>query len=149
MVKPVVRCTEGTQCTAGLSCDQTIIQYTHDEYCNMLLTLGSCNSRAVNDRREFAQCYPVRRLRETRSMTCKALVNAARPRTVRTPVDWGAIIAAVERQPWKISRDIVRELGMFQQRVCWARLAISWIHTAASRMHICCQAIVLLRLSCI
>jgi hypothetical protein len=56
------------------------------------------------------------RLRERGSVTPTALVNAGRPRTVRTPANEDAITAAVEREPWKSSRDIARELGLSQQR---------------------------------
>jgi hypothetical protein len=43
----VVRCTQDTQITAGVSCDRMAMEYIPDEYCVMLLTLGTCNSRAV------------------------------------------------------------------------------------------------------
>jgi hypothetical protein len=57
------------------------------------------------------------RLRETGGVTPTALVNAGRPRTVRTPANEDAKIAAVEREPWRSSRDIARELGLSQPRV--------------------------------
>jgi hypothetical protein len=41
-------CVLKTQCTAGGSCDRMIMEYTHVEYCNMLLILGTCNNRADN-----------------------------------------------------------------------------------------------------
>jgi hypothetical protein len=91
----------------------------------MLLTLGVCNSRAGTAAREYVLRYPGRRhpdanvfrrleqrLRETGSVTPTATVNAGRPRTVPTPANEDAIIAAVEREPWRISRDIARELGL-------------------------------------
>jgi len=31
-----------------------IMEYTHDDYCDMLLIFGVCNSRAGNDARKFA-----------------------------------------------------------------------------------------------
>jgi hypothetical protein len=96
----------------------------------MLLSLGACNSRAGTAARKYALRYPGRRhpdanvfrrleqcLRETGSVTPTALVNAGRPRTVRTPANEDAILAAVEREPWRSSRDIVRELGLSQPRV--------------------------------
>jgi hypothetical protein len=95
----------------------------------MLLTLGACNSRAGTAAREYALRYPGRRhpdanvfrleqrLRETGSVTPTALVNAGRPGTVRTPANEDAIIAAVEREPWRSSRDIERELGLSQPKV--------------------------------
>lgn len=45
----------------GVSCDQMIVQYTHDEYCDMLLTLGISNSRPGTATREYAQFFPGRR----------------------------------------------------------------------------------------
>jgi hypothetical protein len=113
-IKRGVRCTQDTQCTSGLSCDRMIIEYTHDEYCDMLLTLGACNSRAGSAAPEFALHYPCRRhpdanafrrleqrLRETGSVTHTALANAGRPRSVRIPPNEDAIIAAVEQEPWR------------------------------------------------
>jgi hypothetical protein len=44
------------------------------------------------------------------------LVNAGRPRSVRTPANEDVIIAAVEREPCR-SRDIARELGLSQPGV--------------------------------
>jgi hypothetical protein len=123
--KRVVKCTQDTQVTAGLSCDRVIMEYTHDEYCDMLLTLGACNSRAGTAAREYAIRYPGRRhpdanvfrrleqrLSETGIVTPTALVNAGRSRNVRTPANEDAIIAAVERQPLRSSRDISRKLGV-------------------------------------
>jgi len=57
------------------------------------------------------------RLRETFSVTHTAVVNAGRPRTVRTAANEGAIIAAVARQPWRNSRDIWRELRLPQMQL--------------------------------
>jgi hypothetical protein len=107
-MKRVVRCTQDTQCIAGLSCDRMIMEYTHDEYCDMLLTLGACNSRAGTAVREYALRYPGRRhpdanvfrrleqrLRETGSVKPTALVKAGRPRSVRTPAYEDAIISTV------------------------------------------------------
>jgi hypothetical protein len=48
-----VRCTLHIQCTAGPSGNRIITEYTHHEYCEKLYTLGSCNSRAGTDGREF------------------------------------------------------------------------------------------------
>jgi predicted Rossmann fold nucleotide-binding protein DprA/Smf involved in DNA uptake len=44
------------------------------------------------------------------------LAIAGRSRTVRTPANEDAIIAAVEREP-RSSRDIARELGQSQPRI--------------------------------
>jgi hypothetical protein len=58
-----------------------------------------------------------RRLEQRLRGTTTALVNAGRPRTVRTPANEDDIISAVEREPWRSSRDIARELGLSQPRV--------------------------------
>jgi hypothetical protein len=50
-------CAHDTQCTVGLSCDRMIMEYTHDEYCDMLLTPCYCNSRGGTDVRKFARRY--------------------------------------------------------------------------------------------
>jgi hypothetical protein len=96
-----------------------IMDYTHNEYCNMLLTLGVCNSFAGTAAREYVLHYPGRRhpdanvfqrleqrLRKTGSVTPTALVNAGHPWIVWTPANEDAIITAVEREPWRSSRDI-------------------------------------------
>jgi hypothetical protein len=96
----------------------------------MLLTLGACNSRAGTAAREYALRYPGRRrldanafrrleqrLRETGSVTPTVFVNASRPQTLQTPANEDAIIAAVEREGWRSSSDIARELGLSQPRV--------------------------------
>jgi hypothetical protein len=56
------------------------------------------------------------RLRETGSVTPRAHVHAGRPRTVRTSVSEDPIITAVEREPWRNSRDIARESGLPEPR---------------------------------
>jgi hypothetical protein len=45
-IKRVFRCPEATPRTAELSCHRMTTEYTHDEYCDILWTLGACNSRA-------------------------------------------------------------------------------------------------------
>ena len=45
------------QCKAGIICDRMTTEHKHDEYCNMLLTLGACNSCAGPNGREFALHY--------------------------------------------------------------------------------------------
>jgi hypothetical protein len=73
------------------------VEYTHDEYCDMLLTLGTCSSRAGTVAREHTLRYSGQRhpdanvfrrleqcLLETGSVTPTAHVNAGRPQSVRT-----------------------------------------------------------------
>jgi hypothetical protein len=101
------------QCTAGPAVTEWSWN-TRGEYCDMLLTLGACNSnsRAGTATREYALRYPGRRhpnanvfrrleqrLCEAGSVTPTALVNAGRPRTVRTPANEDVIILAVGREP--------------------------------------------------
>jgi hypothetical protein len=50
-------------------------------------------------------------------LTPTAHVNAGRLWIVRTPTNEDAITADVERDPWRSSRDIARELGLSQPRV--------------------------------
>jgi pyrimidine deaminase RibD-like protein len=74
-----------------------IMEYTHNEYCDMLLTLGTCSSRAGTVARECALRHSGQRhpdanaflqleqcLLETENVTCTTHVNAGRPRSVRT-----------------------------------------------------------------
>jgi hypothetical protein len=56
-------------------------------------------------------------LREIGSVTPTALVSVGLPRTARTPANEDAIITAVERELWRSSGDIARELGLSQPRV--------------------------------
>jgi hypothetical protein len=46
------------QCTARWSCDQRVMEYTHYEYCDMLLTVGACDSQAGTASCEHAEHYP-------------------------------------------------------------------------------------------
>jgi hypothetical protein len=50
------------------------------------------------------------------SVAQTALVNASRPRILRTPANEDDIIAAVGREQWRRSRGIARELGLSQPR---------------------------------
>jgi hypothetical protein len=123
------------------------MEYTHEEYCVMFLILGTCNSRAGATAREYALRYPGRRhpdnnvfrqleqrLHKTGSVTPTALENAGRPRTVRTPANEDVIIAPMEQQPWRSSRDITSS-KYFMMIYC--------IHTTTRVAHICFQTIVL------
>jgi hypothetical protein len=106
-----------------------------------LLTLSACNSQASTAAWQYALHYPGRRhtdanvfrrlkqrLRETGGVTPMALVNAGRPRTVRTVANENAIIAAVDRELWRSSRDIARKLGLTQPKVLETLMTINCIH---------------------
>jgi hypothetical protein len=103
---------------------------THDKYCDTHLTLGACNSRAgtaawgyallylgwcnqdANVFRWMEQCLCV-----AGSVTPTELVNTGHPQTVQTWANEDAIIAAVEQEPWRSSRNITQVLGLPQPRV--------------------------------
>jgi hypothetical protein len=86
--KRVVRCTQDTQHTVGLSCGRTM-ERRRDERCDMPLTLDACDSAAGTAARERSLRYPGRRdpnadvfrrlkqrVSETGSVTPTAHVNA-------------------------------------------------------------------------
>jgi hypothetical protein len=88
------------------------MEHTHVECCNMLLTLGSSSIRSGTNARAYTLHYRGRRhpgaivfrrlqefLLETRNLTPKAYVRAYRLRTLQTPANEDAIIAAVEKEP--------------------------------------------------
>jgi hypothetical protein len=101
-------CTQGTDCSAGLSCYRMIKQYT---YATNITKTG-----------EFAVHHPGRphpdangfrrlqqRLFETGRVTITAPVNAGHLSAVRTPGHEDAIIAAVAGVTWRSTSDITRE----------------------------------------
>jgi hypothetical protein len=155
-IKRIVGSTQDTQCTAGLSCDRMIMEYTHDEYRHMLLTLGACNSRAGTDAREYAVRYPgwrhpdanvfrrlEQRLHVTGSVTSTPLANAGRSRTVRTPANEDAIL-----QLWNESRGEAHAISHdnwdYPNRGSSKYfMAINCVHTTTRGAHICFQTIVL------
>jgi hypothetical protein len=144
-----------TQCTAGLSRDRMIMEYT-DEYCDMRETLGACNSRAGTAAQEYALRYPGRRhpdtnvfrrleqrLLETGSVTPTTLVKAGRLRTVRTPANEDAI-----SQLWNESRGEVHAISHenwdYPNRGSSKYfMMINCIHTTTCGALICFQTIVL------
>lgn len=92
--------------TARLSCDGTIMEYTHDEYCDLLSPLVARNGRAGTDAGEYVVCDPERRHRDddvfrqleqrcrrTGIVTRTSLMNAVYRRVVRTLTNEYAIIA--------------------------------------------------------
>lgn len=85
------------------------MQDTHGEYCNLLLTLGTCNSPVGTvahhpDVNRFPRLG--QRLRETGTVTLMVHVTAGRPRSVRRTTYEDAIMSAVEQKPWRTSCDI-------------------------------------------
>ena len=61
--------------------------------------------------------YTLMCLWETGRLTAAELVNAGGARTLRPPANKYALIAAVAREPWRISIDIAREFRLFQRTV--------------------------------
>lgn len=93
----------------------------------MLLFL-STNSQAGTDTWENTLCYPNRfhpdpnvlpveqHIHETGSQTCKALVNVDHTWTLWTPANEDTILAAVKRNEWRHSCEII-ELELTQPKI--------------------------------
>jgi hypothetical protein len=106
-----------------------ITEDTH-EHCDVILTLGVCNSR-TDMKAGNTRCYPGRRhpdgivfrrlercVREKEIVTTTALVNAGLlPRTVWTPVNKDVTTAAVKGDLWRCSRDIAKVFELSKPRV--------------------------------
>jgi hypothetical protein len=96
----------------------------------LYLAHGACNTGAGTVVRQFALHCPGRRhpddvefrrlnqrLYETQSGTHTEPVHTDRPWTVQIPAYKDAKTTAVERQPWRSSRNIVPELGLSEPKV--------------------------------
>lgn len=99
------------------------MEYTFNEYSDMLLCLGAMDGVAAAAAREYAARYPGRRhpdanvirrvearLRETGQLM-PVVANRGRQRTVRTPALEEQILAAVEAEPGRSIRGLAREFG--------------------------------------
>lgn len=75
------------------------------------------------------------RLREIRNVTSTEPVNSGRRRTVGMLTYEDAITAAVERQPWRSSRDITRELECTSRGSSKCFWTVSRIHTTSLCTH--------------
>jgi hypothetical protein len=53
-----------THCTAGVSCDQITMEYTHGKQCDIHLTLSTRYSRIGTAAEEYALHYPRQRHRD-------------------------------------------------------------------------------------
>jgi hypothetical protein len=129
-IKHIVKCAGDTQCTAELGCERMFLQYTHDEYCYMLLTLCACSSGVRTDAREYTLRHPARRRPDAnvfrRLEQCRLWdsVNYG-PSDSGSPAhrlygrtsNAGTIIAAVGLEPWRSSPNVAREFGLSQQMV--------------------------------
>lgn len=98
------------------------MEHTHDEYCEMILTPGTCNSQAGTVAGEYALRalrYPARRHpdenvfwwleqghRKAEKCNTATRISADHSRTVRKPANEHIIIASVEREPWRSLRSI-------------------------------------------
>jgi hypothetical protein len=126
-----------TYCTARVSSDWMIMEYTHDEYCDMSIILGACNSRAGTAARYPGRRYPdanmfrrlEQRLRETRNVTTTAHVNAQRPPTVRHQPVKVSSLAAMGREPWRIGTIQTEGPPHFMAMNCGAHICF---HTIVS-----------------
>jgi hypothetical protein len=92
------------------------------------LTLGICYSRGGSANARYVILVDViqeanvlrrteQRLCEPENATRTAYLNRGRSWTLQTPSNEDAIIAVVEREPWRTSRDIAREFGLSQTGV--------------------------------
>lgn len=98
------------------------VEYTHDEYCIIRLTLTAGTSRTVAAAPAYSLRYSYRRppdadvfvqlerhVREIGSVTLTELENTRRTRILVTPDNEGTIIAVVGRNLWRSSRDFARK----------------------------------------
>jgi hypothetical protein len=107
----------------------------------LLLTVSEARSYFASSIRYLGRRHPdadvfrllERRLRETGSVTATALVNAGRPRTVRTPANEDAVITDVEREQWNSSGDIARQLRLSQTHSTNLRIR----HVVVNHCRIC------------
>jgi hypothetical protein len=103
-----------------------IMEYAHDEFCDMLFSLGTCNGRAGIAPREYALRYPgpchadaviFRQLgwllRQIGSVMPTAQVNAVRSQIVLTPANENTITEVVDLE----SCDIAQKIEFPQRRV--------------------------------
>jgi hypothetical protein len=106
----IVKCAQDTQCTAGLSCNQMIMEYARDKYYNM-----HRNSRCIIlvDVIRTVMCLDHF---TSVSMRPTALVNAGHPQTIWTQANEVTIIAAMERESLRSSCNIAQDLGVSQPR---------------------------------
>jgi hypothetical protein len=134
----VCKLTEDTKCTTRLRCDQIILEYTHHEYYDRLLTHGDCNGRASTDDREFpifclgdviqtlvrfnvavaCQCAMQRDM--YRTCECRSSIDCAhitRERCHNCSCETRDAITAAMGRELCASRDIIREPEMPKARV--------------------------------
>jgi hypothetical protein len=117
------------QCTAGASCDWMVMEYTHDDYCDMLLNVGTVELLLANLFRWLEQ-----RLPETR-ITTTVHLNPGLTGTVGTPANEGAIVSTVEWKPWRSVHDYPkRESTKYF-------MMMNWIHTITRGAHTYLQTI--------
>jgi hypothetical protein len=119
-----------THCTVRQSCDRKFMEYTCNEYWDMLLTVGASDSWAGTALWECPYCYPgwcypddnmfrwlEQCLWKTGSLTLPACVRVGCLQTVQTLATKHAIIAAVGTRTFESSHDITMELGLPQALV--------------------------------
>ena len=98
-LKHNVRCIQDTLCTPGHHFHPVFLEYTHDEYCDMLSTGTACNTNLVLMHKNTCYVIPVNAVHTlacsdewisvfmTGSVTPIALVNTGYLQTIHTPVN--------------------------------------------------------------
>lgn len=137
MMKHYVRLFKEGIAAAGCSGQRLMVECAHDEYCNMLCTVGVvvsiwlwCMGIYVTlllstSYRHYVFVWLYRHFRDTSSVTPTALVNADHLRTVRTPTHEYDIIAAVERNAVE-DQAIPQDSWVYVNRGC---RNTSWLST--------------------
>lgn len=96
-----------SHCTMRQSCDRRFMEYTRFEYCDMLLILDVCDSRAGAELRDKFNVILDDVIRSVMCSEDQSSVfgwqEAGRPRTVRLSATEDAITAGVERDPLRSS----------------------------------------------
>jgi hypothetical protein len=151
-MKHVVKYTRDTQCTAGLSCDRIIMEYTHDEYWDMLLTVSACNSRAGTAAWAYVlchlwQCHPdanvFRRLEqhpcETGSVTLNGTCQYRSPTDCTDIGQWRHNCSCGTRAVENLMLYFTRIETIPTRSTSW--WSVASIHTSSRGVHLCFQMI--------
>jgi hypothetical protein len=139
-----------TQCAAGVSCDWMIVEYTHDEYCNMFVSLGTFNSCGV-PAQEYVLRYPSQHHQDANvfwrleqhicgaSVTRMRHMNAGHPWTVDSSHWRCRDYSCVEWQPQRCSYSYHTTTETI---LTWSSQYFTTM-SCAHGVHICFQTVVL------
>jgi hypothetical protein len=116
----MLRCTQGTQCTASFRCNRITMEHTYTkntaacsrlsvpEVVELILLCENTRYYILVDVIQTLLCFDdgssvsnPSSVLQTWSVASTAQVNAGRSRNVRTPANKGATSAAVEQEPWR------------------------------------------------